>query len=69
MNFKCWSYRGDGDAPSSIYKVTYTNETKSDLVFNLLTEGPFEITKVKTNTNAKHPNAPPAIGFTHDSKY
>lgn len=56
--FKYWSYRGCEEAPSSIQRVIYINETKSDLVFNLITDGPFEIIKTKTNTNAKHPNAP-----------
>jgi hypothetical protein len=28
------------------------------LVFKLVTDGPFEIVKTKTNTNAKHPEAP-----------
>ncbi len=56
--FKYWSYRGCEEAPNSIQKIIYTNDTKSDLVFNLKTEGPFEIVKTKTNTNAKHPQAP-----------
>jgi hypothetical protein len=56
--FKYWSYRGCEEAPSGIQRVVYTNDTKSDLLFNLVTDGPFEIVKTKTNTNAKHPNAP-----------
>ncbi len=50
--FKYWSYRGCEEAPSAIQRVVYINETKSDLLFNLITNGPFEIVKTKTNTNA-----------------
>ena len=50
--FKYWSYRGCEEAPSAIQRVVYINETKSDLLFNLITDGPFEIVKTKTNTNA-----------------
>lgn len=53
MNFKYWSFRGgDSEVPSSIQKLTYTNNTKADLLFNLETTGPFEILKTKSSTNA-----------------
>ena len=45
------------DAPSQSKKVTYYNETKADLTFNLNVNGPFEIVKTKSNTGAKHPLA------------
>ena len=41
MNFKYWAYRGDNETPSAILRLIYTNETKSDLVFNLTSSGPF----------------------------
>ncbi len=37
--------------------ITYTNESKADLNFNLSVTGPFEIVKTKSNTGAKHPLA------------
>ena len=58
LNFKCWSIRGEPEAPNPIQKVTFTNNNKADLIFNIQAEGPFEIYKTKTNTNAKHPSAP-----------
>lgn len=58
LNFKYWSFTDDPEAPDPVQKLTYTNKTKSDLVFNLLIDGPFQIVKTKTNTNAKHPQAP-----------
>lgn len=65
LNYRYWSYRGDVDTPSAIQKLTYTNNTKADLIFNLVTDGPFfDIVKTKSNTNAKHPNAPTQITFT-----
>lgn len=58
MSYKYWSYRGDPDTPSAIQRLIYTNDTKTDLVFKLTTNGPFEIVKTKSNTNAQHPQAP-----------
>jgi hypothetical protein len=57
LNFKYWSIPNDNDAPSAVQKVTYTNDTKADLTFNLNLSGPFEIVKTKSNTGAKHPLA------------
>ena len=55
LNFKQWSFKDDPEAPDPIQKVTYTNQSKADLFFNLMVDGPFQIVKTKTNTNAKHP--------------
>lgn len=35
--------------------LTFTNESKADLTFNLNINGPFEIVKTKTNSGAVHP--------------
>jgi len=35
--------------------LTFTNESKADLTFNLNITGPFEIVKTKTNSGAVHP--------------
>ena len=35
--------------------MTFTNESKADLTFNLNINGPFEIVKTKTNSGAVHP--------------
>lgn len=53
--FKCWSVPNEDGAPSNIKKLTYYNETKADLTFNLNVTGPFEIVKTKSNTGATHP--------------
>jgi hypothetical protein len=55
--FKYWSVPNEEGAPSDIRKVTYFNETKADLTFNLNISGSFEIVKTKSNTGAKHPLA------------
>jgi hypothetical protein len=68
MNFCYWATKGEEDAPSAIQKLTYTNDTKANLIFNLETQGPFEIIKVKTNTNAQHPDAPLLPAVTHPKK-
>lgn len=63
LNFKYWSTPSDPDAPSGNQKITYTNDSKADLNFNLTISGPFEIVKTKTNSGAKHPlatSAPPS---------
>lgn len=57
LNFKYWSIPQDEDAPSGTQKITYTNDSKADLNFNLTISGPFEIVKTKTNSGAKHPLA------------
>ena len=54
---RTWSVPNEPEAPPRVRKVTFTNETKADLVFNLSTTGPFEIVKTKSNTGAKHPLA------------
>lgn len=35
VGFKYWSVPNEEDAPKSIQKIIYTNETKADLTFNL----------------------------------
>ena len=45
------------DAPNTIKKLTFSNDTKADLTFNFGVNGPFEIVKSKTNSGAKHPMA------------
>lgn len=57
MLFKYWSVPQEAEAPSHTQKITYNNETKADLSFNLNVNGPFEIVKTKSNTGAKHPLA------------
>lgn len=52
---RAWSVPNEPEAPAKVRKVTFTNETKADLVFNLTTGGPFTIVKTKSNTGAKHP--------------
>lgn len=52
---RAWSVPNEPEAPPKVRKVTFTNETKADLVFNLTTSGPFSIVKTKSNTGAKHP--------------
>lgn len=60
LSIKCWSVPKLPEAPSSVRKITFTNDGKADLSFNLSTNGPFEIVKTKSNTGAKHPLAPQA---------
>lgn len=45
------------EAPSNIRNLTFSNDTKADMVFNLTTSGPFEIVGTKSNTGSKHPLA------------
>lgn len=54
LRMKQWSIM-DEDAPKKIQKLTFTNESKADLTFNLNITGPFEIVKTKTNSGAVHP--------------
>lgn len=56
VNFKAWS-TVDELAPSINRKLVFSNDSKADMVFNLNTQGPFEVTKTKSNTGAKHPLA------------
>jgi hypothetical protein len=55
ISVKAWSVPNEPEAPAKVKKITYTNETKADMVFNLTTSGPFDIVKTKSNTGAKHP--------------
>ena len=55
MRLKYWSVLGEPDAPKKIQKLTFTNDSKADLTFNLNINGPFEIVKTKTNSGATHP--------------
>ena len=45
----------DAAAPKKTMTLTFTNESKADLTFNLNINGPFEIVKTKTNSGAVHP--------------
>ena len=54
ISFKKWAVVDD-DAPNIIQKLTFSNDTKADMIFNFQTSGPFEIVKSKSNTGAKHP--------------
>lgn len=54
MRMYNWSVQ-DESAPKKILKLTFTNESKADLTFNLNINGPFEIVKTKTNSGAVHP--------------
>ena len=56
MRLKYWSHQSE-DAPAKIQKLTFTNDSKADLTFNLNITGPFEIVKTKTNSGAVHPLA------------
>lgn len=51
-----WSLQ-DPNAPKKTMTLTFTNESKADLTFNLNINGPFEIVKTKTNSGAVHPLA------------
>jgi|TARA_B110000285_G_C15124487_1_gene619275 hypothetical protein len=57
MRLKYWSVQGEPDAPKKIQKLTFTNDSKADLTFNLNINGPFDIVKTKTNSGAAHPLA------------
>lgn len=54
MRLKYWSVQSE-DAPKKIQKLTFTNNSKADLTFNLNITGPFDIVKTKTNSGAVHP--------------
>jgi len=54
LRIKYWSVLNE-DAPKKIQKITFTNDSKADLTFNLNINGPFEIVKTKTNSGAVHP--------------
>ena len=56
IKMKHWAVIDD-DCPKNIQKMTFSNNSKADMTFNLSTSGPFEIVKSKTNTGAKHPLA------------
>jgi hypothetical protein len=56
MTLRYWSLQTE-DAPKKIQKLTFTNDSKADLIFNLNMNGPFEIVKTKTNSGAVHPLA------------
>ena len=55
MRLKYWSVQGEDEAPKKVQKLTFTNDSKADLTFNLSLNGPFEIVKTKTNSGAVHP--------------
>ena len=55
LRLKYWSVSGEDDAPKKIQKLTFTNDSKADLTFNMNINGPFEIVKTKTNSGATHP--------------
>lgn len=56
IKFKVWSQQAP-EAPYHTRNLTFSNDTKADMVFNLSTSGPFEIVGTKSNTGAKHPLA------------
>lgn len=53
---KVWS-QSTPEAPSNTRSLTFSNDTKADMVFNLSTSGPFEIVGTLSNTGSKHPLA------------
>jgi hypothetical protein len=55
MRLKYWSVPNEEGAPKKIQKLTFTNDSKADLTFNLNINGPFEIVRTKTNSGASHP--------------
>ena len=57
LRLKYWSLSNAAEAPKKVSKLTFTNESKADLTFNLTKNGPFEIVKTKTNSGAVHPLA------------
>jgi len=54
FNFYQWPMNHE-EEPSAIEKISLVNETKANLIFNLLTEGPFKIVATKTNSGSVHP--------------
>jgi hypothetical protein len=54
LKVRYWSLK-DEEAPSNIHKLSFTNESKADLTFNLNINGPFQLVKTKTNSGAVHP--------------
>jgi hypothetical protein len=54
--FNHWSVE-DIESPDTTQKLVLKNETKANLMFNVSTEGPFELVASKTNSGAKHPLA------------
>lgn len=55
FNYERWSTKGEDDEPDSKNKIVLKNDTMANLVFNITSEGPFEIVKTKTNSGAAHP--------------
>ena len=55
IKIKKWATTDDEDAPNVIKKLTFSNNSKADMTFNLGVDGPFQIVKTKSNTGAKHP--------------
>ena len=55
MRLRYWSVPNDEGAPKKIQKLTFTNDSKADLTFNLNINGPFELVRTKTNSGATHP--------------
>jgi len=53
FKFKHWSV-DDEEAPANWRKIVLVNETKANMVFNVSTDGPFEIMKTKSNSGASH---------------
>ena len=56
FNFYQWPMNHE-EEPSAIEKISLVNETKANLIFNLVTEGPFKIVHTKTNSGSVHPLA------------
>lgn len=56
IKMKIWS-QSFLEAPYHTKNLTFSNDTKADMVFNLATSGPFEIVGTKSNTGSKHPLA------------
>lgn len=63
FNIKFWSTSGRDfpEAPSNVQKLTFSNDSKADMLFTFDFKGPFEIVKTKTNTGAVHPLAPKIV--------
>lgn len=56
IKMKVWS-QATAESPSHTRNLTFSNDTKADMVFNLTSSGPFEIVGTKSNTGSKHPLA------------
>lgn len=56
IKMKVWSQQFL-EAPSHTRSLTFSNDSKADMVFNFSTSGPFEIISTKSNTGSKHPLA------------